>query len=108
VSKAVIGRALLGVGQHAVSFRNLFELLFRFLLVVRVAVRVVLHGEAAIGALDLLIGGFPRYAQNLVIVTFLVQTSTSVVRKVTRRPCPPLRRAAAGNGAPQAFIPFYL
>ena len=79
MSEAVVGRALLRVGQHAVGFRNLFELLFRFLFAVGIAVGVVLHGEAAIGALDLLVGGFPRYAQDFVIVTLLLQSSTSVV-----------------------------
>jgi hypothetical protein len=38
---------------------------------------MVLHREAAIGALDLLVGGFPRYAQDLIIVTLLLQSPPS-------------------------------
>jgi len=69
VTEAIVASALLGVREHRVCLAALFELLFR-LRIVRVAVRMVLHRQLAIGALDLLVGGRAAHSQNFVIVSF--------------------------------------
>ena len=54
MTKPVVTFALLGVGQHAVSFGCFFELFFGGG-VVRVLIRVILHCESPVGALDFLV-----------------------------------------------------
>jgi hypothetical protein len=56
VTKPVVAGALVCVGQHSVGFAALLELLFRFR-IVGIAVRMALHRQLAIGALELLLGG---------------------------------------------------
>ena len=68
---AVIHRPLLAVDQHGVRFRNFFE----FLLcvgIIRVAIRVVLHRELAVGTLDFLLCASSRDPKHLVIIAFSV------------------------------------
>jgi hypothetical protein len=55
VTVAVIRLALFRIGQHLVGFFDFLELLFR-VLAVRIAVRMVLHRQFAIGLLDLVFG----------------------------------------------------
>ncbi len=55
VAEAVVGLALLRVGEHLVGLVDLLEL--RLCAGLRVAVRVVLHRQAAERALDLVLGG---------------------------------------------------
>src|SRR6185503_8278918 len=62
----VVTAALLGVAQDAVGLGRLLEPLLG-LLVPRVAVGVVLHGQAAVGGLDLLLGGVAGDAKQLVV-----------------------------------------
>jgi hypothetical protein len=57
---AVIGGSLLRIGEDLVGFAALFEFLFRFR-IVRIAIRVVLHGEFAIGGFQLLVGSAARH-----------------------------------------------
>ncbi len=57
----VVGGTLLGVGKHVVGFLDLLELLFG-LRVVPVAVRVVLHRQAAEALLDVAVAGVARHA----------------------------------------------
>ncbi len=64
----VVGRALLRVGQHLVGLLGLLEALFGFL-VVGIAVRVVLHGQAPVSLGDGFLGGVSRHAQHLVKIT---------------------------------------
>ena len=65
----VVGRALLRVGEHLVGLLGLLELLFRRLGVITlVAVRVVLHGQLAVGLLDLVLGRVLGNAEDLVVV----------------------------------------
>jgi hypothetical protein len=64
---AVVGLALLGIGEDIVRLRDLLEALLR-LLVAPVAVRVVLAREPPVGLLDLLVGGVLAYAEDLVVV----------------------------------------
>jgi hypothetical protein len=54
VAEAVVGRALLAIGEHIVGLGGLLELLSASG-IVRVAIRVILHRDPAIGLLDLLL-----------------------------------------------------
>ncbi len=69
MAELVVGGLLLIVGQHLVGFRGLLEACLG-LFVARIAVRVILHGQAAVGLLDLILRGAFRNAQNLVVVAF--------------------------------------
>ena len=71
VPKAVIARALFRVRQNRVSLAALFELLFR-IGVIWIAVRMILHRQLAVGALEFLLRGRAAYAQDLVIIAFYV------------------------------------
>ena len=64
---AVVGGALLVVGKHGVGFTDFLELLFGDL-VTRIAVRMVLHGHATIGLLDVVGGSVLADAEHLVII----------------------------------------
>src|SRR5690606_40077271 len=67
VAELVVGSALLVVGQHLVGFFCLFE----FVLghgIARVTVRVIFHGQAAIGFLDVLGIGSPLDTQHFVVI----------------------------------------
>ena len=66
---AVVGRALLRVGEHGIGLAAFLEALFR-VRIVGIAVRMVLHRQLAIGSLDLLLGGAARHAQHFVVVAF--------------------------------------
>ena len=67
----VIGCALLTVREHLVGLFDLLELLFGFLgFFTLIAVRVVLHGQLAVGLLDFIVRGRLGDAQNFVIVAF--------------------------------------
>ncbi|MNN30569.1 hypothetical protein D3C81_1442220 [compost metagenome] len=65
----VVGRALAGVGEHLVGLVGLLELLLGRL-VVGIAVRVILHGQATVGLLQLRLAGAALDPEHLVIVTF--------------------------------------
>jgi hypothetical protein len=71
MAKAVIERALLRVGEDRIRLRDLLKFFFR-VGIVRVAVGVMLHGELAVCALDLLLGASARNPENLVVVAFSV------------------------------------
>ena len=60
MAEAVVGGAFVGVGEHGIGFGRFLELLLGFR-VAGVAVGVVLHGELAVGAFDLLIAGTAFY-----------------------------------------------
>ena len=67
VTEAVVGRALLLVGEHVVGLGNLLELLLGDL-VIRIAVRMVLHRELAIGLLEVVLAGIAGGAEKVVVV----------------------------------------
>src|SRR5262245_57337223 len=67
VTVLVVGGPLGGLAQHLVGFLGLLEQLLG-LGVVRIAVRVVLHGQLAIGLLEIFLRGVPVHAEHLVIV----------------------------------------
>src|SRR5262249_44755308 len=70
VAVLVVGGALVRVGEHLVGLLGLLELLFRLLRIVTlVAVRVVLHGQLAVGLLDVVLAGVLRNAEDFVVVT---------------------------------------
>jgi len=60
----VVGLALLGVGQDVVGGRDLLEPI----LVARVRVGVMLLGQLAIGAPDVLVGALLRHPEDLVVI----------------------------------------
>jgi len=68
MTEAVVARALLAVGENGVA--SLHSLKRSSDSGCRDAVRMVLQGKLAIGALDFLIAGGTRDAQHLVIVAF--------------------------------------
>ena len=75
MAEAVVARALLGIGQDGVGLAALLEAFFR-IRIVGIAVGMKLQRQLAVGALDLLIVGGARDAQNLVIVAFYVRSQT--------------------------------
>ena len=82
---AVVGLALVGIGQDVVRLRDLLETLLG-LLVARIAVGVVLARELAVGLLDLLVGGVLAYAEDLVVVGALRHRGSSLSRRRRRAP----------------------
>ena len=66
---AIVGGALLRVAQDAVGFGGLFELLFG-IRVVRVAVRMILQRQLAVGGFHLAVVRVPADAEDFVIVSF--------------------------------------
>src|SRR5579883_2050922 len=69
MSVAILGGAFLRVCQDLIRLAAFLELLLR-VLVSRIAVGMVLHGELAVGSLQHLLGGRARNAQNFVIISF--------------------------------------
>ncbi len=97
----VVDGALLRVREHLVGLLGLLEMLLR-LLVVRIAVRVKLHRQAAIGLLDLSFGGGPRYVEYLVVVALRHAGLTrpcDPCPSPLRTPHPPRCAARTGPGA---------
>jgi hypothetical protein len=71
MAELVVGGPLLGVGEHLVGLLGLLEFLLRLLgrrVLALVAVRVVLHGQLAVGLLDVFLGRVLRHAQDVVVV----------------------------------------
>src|SRR5260370_40981602 len=71
VTKAVIERSFLGVGEDGVRFAHLLELLLG-VGIVRVPVRMQLQSKFAVGALQLRFCHRPAHTEDFVIVTFCV------------------------------------
>src|SRR5262249_14454369 len=69
MSKLVVALALLAIDQHAVSLGAFLELLLGFN-VSRIAVRMVLHGQLTVSALDLLFRRGAGDTQHLVVIAF--------------------------------------
>src|SRR5438034_10225530 len=70
VTEAIVGGALLGIHQNIVGLAEFFELFFG-MRVVRIFMRMKLHGELAVSALDFVVGGIAPGAQHFVVVAFL-------------------------------------
>jgi ABC-type uncharacterized transport system permease subunit len=69
VTVLIVGRALVRVGEHLVGLFGLLEAVLR-LLVTLIAVRVMLHGQLAVGLLDVVVGGAFGQAEGFVVVAF--------------------------------------
>ena len=69
VAVSVVGRALLRIGKHAVGFGRFLELFFRRV-VARIAVRMKLQRQLAVGALQLLLSRAAVNAEHFVIIAF--------------------------------------
>ena len=67
---AVVARTQFRTGEDLVGLGSLLELLFG-LFIARIAVRVVLHRELAIGLFDLAFGGIAGQSKNIVAVALL-------------------------------------
>src|SRR5579872_3405648 len=67
MAETVVLRPLLRVAQHAVGFRGFLEFFFRSG-ILAIAVGMILQGQAAVGALDLLLVGVAADSQDLVII----------------------------------------
>ncbi|MCY1368905.1 hypothetical protein D9M69_559170 [compost metagenome] len=66
---AVIRGALLLIAQDLVGFLGFLELLFGFF-AVRIAVRMVFHGQLSIGLFEFVVRSVFRHAEDVVIVAF--------------------------------------
>src|SRR5690606_15058494 len=83
---AVIGRALLAVLQDVVSLVDFLELQLGFG-ITRIAIRVILHGQLAIGLLDDFVGSAPGDPESFIEACFrhgLNDVSVSVRRLRSR------------------------
>jgi hypothetical protein len=69
VAVLVVGRTFLRIRQHLVGLLGLLEFVFRLLRIVTlVAVGVVLHGQLAVGLLDVVFGGVFRHPEHIVVI----------------------------------------
>jgi len=71
VAEAIVGSALVAVGEDGVSLGGFLEAVFGCG-VAGIAVGVVLHGELAVGAFDFLLAGGSFYTENFVVVAFCI------------------------------------
>ena len=67
MTEPVVQAALLRVGNHRIGFCGLLEAVFRGL-VTRIAIRVMLHGQLAVGALDVAVARRARDTEDLVVI----------------------------------------
>ena len=72
VAVAVVGGALVGVGEHGIGFADFLEFFFR-VGIVGIAVGMKLQRELAIGALELDFGDRAAHAQHFVVIAFCVR-----------------------------------
>ena len=101
VAVAVVGGLLLRVGEHLVGLLGLLEFLFR-VLAVRIAVRVVLHGQLAVGLLDLVVASVAIDAEDFVVIPFGHDASLSLVSSKGRAGTGAgLRRGSAAKDSPE-------
>ena len=84
VAEAVIGGALLGVLQRVVGLVDFLELVLG-VGIARIAVRMELHGELAVGALERRLVRALRHAQHIVEIAFGQQALPLNFNGATRR-----------------------
>jgi hypothetical protein len=65
----IVDRALVRLAENLVSLLGFLEFLFG-LLVARIAVRVIFHGKATVGFLDVSLRRRARQIEHLVVVAF--------------------------------------
>ncbi len=73
MSKAVIQRSLIAVGQNRVRLRDLLKLVFR-LRIVRVPIRMMRHREFSVRALDLNLGRRAGHSQHFIKIAFCISS----------------------------------
>src|SRR5262249_34700372 len=90
MAEAVIGGALVAVLEDVIGLVELLEAVLA-ILVARIAIRMVLHGQLAEGRLELHLGGRARHAQDLVVVAFRHVSASPRAPAVvsSSRPSPP-------------------
>jgi len=95
MTEAVIGGALVAVLEDLVGFVEFLEAVFR-LVISRILIRVKLHGELAVGGLQIGVAGAALNAKNLIIVA--LGHPISPRHNINRRPpsCPSHQYAAVG------------
>src|SRR5438067_520318 len=84
MAEPIVQAALLGVGEDRVGLGGFLELFLRGV-VARIAVRVMLHRQLAIGALDLGVGRRPRQFQDFVIIALAHDFATLTIAGRSRR-----------------------
>src|SRR5262249_17968315 len=67
VAVAVVDLAFVRIAKDGVGFGSFLELGGRFF-VAGIAVGVILHGQSAVGLLDLVVRGFPLQSQDFIVV----------------------------------------
>src|SRR5690606_11341792 len=100
MTELVIGGAFLGIGQHFVGLVGLLEA--RLCIgVTRIAVRMVLHGHAPVGLLQLLLGRVPLDTQDFVVIPlFHTRLTAQSRRRLAARPAFHLLAGCHGFAAP--------
>jgi len=73
----VVGGAFLRIDQGLVRFSEFFEFFFG-MRVVRIFIRMKLHGELAVSALDFLVGGIAPDTQHFVVIAFLRSSHVAI------------------------------
>ena len=71
MAETIISSSFVGIRQDGVGFAALLELLFR-VRIIRIAIRVKLHCQLAVSALDLLLAGPAGNPEDLVVIAFYV------------------------------------
>src|SRR5579883_1023006 len=92
---AVIGSTLLRIGQHRIGFRTFLKSLFG-IWIVRIAIGMILHGELAVSAFDLLIGGRPHHTEYFVVIALCVGCRRHVPALTGSRHAPALNSGSRG------------
>ena len=102
VPEAVVSAPLLGVREHGVGFRRLLE---PFLggLVAGVAVRMVLEGQLAVGALDVRVLRGAGNAENLVVVARRHAFATLTIDGRSKRWCKVYPRLNSSTTSPSRW-----
>ena len=84
MAEAIVQAALLRVGEDGVRLGGFLELVFGGL-VPRIAIRVVLHRQLAVGALDLVVVRRPGNPENFVIITLAHAFATFTIAGLSSR-----------------------
>jgi hypothetical protein len=92
----IVGGTLVGIREYFVGFLGFLELGFGCF-VIRIAVRVVFHGQATVGLFQLFVGGTFGYTQNFVVIAFGHGSSVSV--RINLRKCKRGKVALAPTGS---------
>src|SRR5437588_5369754 len=71
VTESIVALTLFGIGENRISFRCLFEFLFRFRIAL-VLIGMILMRKAPIGLLQILLSNVTRHTQHFVIIAFII------------------------------------